>query len=201
MTFPDCVCRFCGAQWQTRLDRLPKMCPSCKRYDWCADSPKAVRKNVAFADKQRIREMHGNGVSLDDIAVAFNVEPDAVVRVLSVGVQTLKLSVRKNVGYADKQRIIDMHKAGGTVDDIAEAFNVEPDSVVRVINTAVQTVKIKRRPWEDAPPAILKAIRTQWSQGWTLEQLHKAYKVLPSVIEEMVEGIAQEKKSFRRKVL
>jgi uncharacterized protein (DUF433 family) len=162
-----------------------------------------VRKNLRFGEAEQAVEMRRAGATVDTIAAKLGVEAYSIERVLTP--KTLRCSdplraVRKNVSFADKQRIRDMHSAGCTIDAIADAFNVEPDSVVRVLNTVVQTAKLKRREWEGAPPAILEAIRSLWSQGWTIERINKTYKVLPAVIAEMVEGIAQNKKSFRRKV-
>lgn len=28
------VCRHCGWEWNSRLGRLPRVCPRCKRYTW-----------------------------------------------------------------------------------------------------------------------------------------------------------------------
>ena len=47
VTHLPCKCRVCGYEWESRLNRDPKQCPRCKRYDWQAP----IKREKAEATK------------------------------------------------------------------------------------------------------------------------------------------------------
>jgi len=48
--FRLCECQKCGNVWKTRLEKTPKQCPKCHRYDW-QESPDLTPKKIAHCNK------------------------------------------------------------------------------------------------------------------------------------------------------
>lgn len=103
-------------------------------------------KQLSRAQKLRIADLYGKGVSSYTLAIKFKISPQTVIRISRRCGYTIRKQGRsQQIGYDERKRIVELFERGQKTGDIALNFNRSKSSIIRVLKMMGVNLSRKRK--------------------------------------------------------